>query len=76
MNKDKFFDYLVATDKLDDFLGYEIPQEIKNYLKELAKSFKKNELIDEEIRDIIMKVELKSNISYEILFNYFKEQLL
>ncbi len=75
MDKDKLFDYLVATNQLDDFLGYEIPQEIKNYLEELAISFKKDELTDEEIQDIIMKIELKSNINYEMLFNYFKEQL-
>lgn len=75
MDKDKLFDYLVATNQLDDFLGYEILQEIKNYLEELAISFKKDELTDEEIQDIIMKIELKSNINYEMLFNYFKEQL-
>ena len=75
MNQDKLFDYLVATNHLDDFLGYEIPQEIKNYLEELAISFKKDELTGEEIQDIIMKIESKSNISYEMLINYFKEQL-
>ena len=44
MDKDKLFDYLIATNHLDDFLGYEIPQEIKNYLEELAISFKKMNL--------------------------------
>lgn len=75
MNQDKLFDYLVATDQLDEFLGYEIPQKIKNDLEELAKSYKNDEITDDEIQDVIMGIELKSNISYEILFNYFKEQI-
>ena len=75
MNQDKLFDYLVATDQLDEFLGYELPQEIKNDLEELAKSYKNDEITDDEIQDVIMGIELKSNISYEILFNYFKEQI-
>lgn len=75
MNQDKLFDYLVATNQLDEFLGYELPQEIKNELEELAKSYKNDEITDDEIQDVIMGIELKSNISYEILFNYFKEQI-
>lgn len=75
MNQDKLFDYLVATNQLDEFLGYELPQEIKKELEELAKSYKNDEITDDEIQDVIMGIELKSNISYEILFNYFKEQI-
>ena len=67
MNQDKLFDYLVATDQLDEFLGYEIPQKIKNDLEELAKSYKNDEITDDEIQDVIMGIEL--------LFNYFKEQI-
>lgn len=75
MNQDKLFDYLVATNQLDEFLGYELPQEVKKELEELAKSYKNDEITDDEIQDVIMGIELKSNISYEILFNYFKEQI-
>ena len=75
MNQDKLFDYLVATNQLDEFLGYELPQEVKKELEELAKSYKNDEITDDEIQDVIMGTELKSNISYEILFNYFKEQI-
>ena len=75
MNQDKLFDYLVATNQLDEFLGYELPQEIKKELEELAKSYKNDEITNDEIQDVIMGIELKSNISYEILFNYFKEQI-
>ncbi len=75
MNQDKLFDYLVATNQLDEFLGYELPQEVKKELEELTKSYKNDEITDDEIQDVIMGIELKSNISYEILFNYFKEQI-
>ena len=37
MNNDDLFNYLVATNQLDEFLGYEVPKcpESKNELKEL-----------------------------------------
>ena len=38
--KDDFFNFLVATDQVDEFLGYELPWEIKEQIKEIAINYK------------------------------------
>ena len=37
---DELFNYLVATDNLDEFLGYELPQEIKVKINDLVTDYK------------------------------------
>lgn len=72
---DDLFNYLVATDELDDFLGYELPNEVKTRIDKVVIDYK-NELInDNEIQDILMAIELEYKINYELLYKYFKEQL-
>lgn len=72
---DDLFNYLVATDELDDFLGYELPNEVKTRIDKVVIDYK-NELInDSEIQDILMAIELEYKINYELLYKYFKEQL-
>ena len=72
---DDLFNYLVATDELDDFLGYELPNEVKTRIDKVVIDYK-NELInDNEIQDILMEIELEYKINYELLYKYFKEQL-
>ena len=72
---DDLFNYLVATDELDDFLGYELPNEVKTRIDKIVIDYK-NELInDNEIQDILMAIELEYKINYELLYKYFKEQL-
>lgn len=72
---DDLFNYLVATDNLDEFLGYELPQEIKAKINDLATDYK-NEMINvDEIQDVLMAIEKEYKINYELLYKYFKEQL-
>lgn len=75
MNDDKLFDYLVATDSLDQFLGYELPNNIKKELIDLSVDYKNELITDDEIQDVIMGMEIKYKVNYEILFDFFKEQL-
>lgn len=75
MNNDDLFNYLVATDNLDDFLGYEIPTKIKEEVIEIVEDYKKDLINNDELQDILMGLEKKYNINYEILINFFKEQL-
>lgn len=75
MNSDNLFNYLVATDNLDDFLGYKIPQKIKEEIIEIADDYKKDLINDDELQNILMGLEMKYNINYEILVNFLKEQL-
>lgn len=75
MNNDKLLDYLIATDSLDQFLGYELPDNIKKELISVADDYKKELITDDEIQDVIMGMEIKYKINYEILFEFFKEQL-
>lgn len=75
MNNDDLFNYLVATDNLDSFLGYEIPQKIKEEIIELAEDYKKELINADELQDVLMGLEIKYKINYEILFSFFKEQL-
>lgn len=75
MNNDDLFNYLVATDNLDDFLGYEIPTKIKEEVIEIVEDCKKDLINNDELQDILMGLEKKYNINYEILINFFKEQL-
>ena len=74
--KDELFDYLVATDTLDEFLGLELPNEIKEKIDQLVIDYKKEIITDDEIQDVLMGIELKSKFNYELLYKYFKEQLL
>ena len=75
MNNDKLFDYLVATDKIDEFLGYEIPQHIKNKINELVINYNNDFIDNEKVYDILRKISLKYKINYDLLINYFNEQL-
>ena len=75
MNNDDLFNYLVATDNLDDFLGYKIPTKIKEKIIEIVEDYKKDLINNDELQDILMGLEKKYNINYEILINFFKEQL-
>lgn len=74
--KDELFDYLVATDTLDEFLGLELPKEIKEEIYNLVVDYKNEKISDDEVQDVLMGIELKSKINYELLYKYFKEQLL
>jgi len=75
MNNDEFFNFLVATDQVDEFLGYKLPQEIKEELNKLAEDYNNNLINDDEVQDVLMGIELSKQINYEVLFKYFKEQL-
>ncbi len=75
MNNKDLFNYLVATDSLDEFLGYELPSKLKEELDNLVADYKKERITDDEIQDVLMGIEKMYNINYEILYNYFKEQL-
>lgn len=72
---DDLFNYLVATDNLDEFLGYELPQEIKVKINDLATDYKNEMINDDEIQDVLMAIEKEYKINYELLYKYFKEQL-
>lgn len=72
---DELFNYLVATDNLDEFLGYELPQEIKVKINDLATDYKNGMINDDEIQDVLMAIEKEYKINYELLYKYFKEQL-
>ena len=75
MNNDEFFNFLVATDQVDEFLGYKLPQEIKEELNKLAEDYNNDLITDDEVQDVLMGIELKNRINYEVLYKYFKEQL-
>ena len=75
MNNDDFFNFLVATDQVDEFLGYKLPEEIKEELNKLAEDYNNDLITDDEVQDVLMGIELKRQINYEVLFKYFKEQL-
>ncbi len=75
MNSDKLFDYLVATDSLDEFLGFDLPDSIKQEIDKLVKDYKRNIINEDEIQDVLMGMEIQYKINYELLFNYFKKQL-
>jgi len=75
MNNDEFFNFLVATDQVDEFLGYKLPQEIKEELNKLAEDYNNDLITDDEVQDVLMGIELKNQINYEVLYKYFKEQL-
>ena len=75
MNNDEFFNFLVATDQVDEFLGYKLPQEIKEELNKLAEDYNNNLINDDEVQDVLMGIELSRQINYEVLYKYFKEQL-
>ena len=72
---DELFNYLVATDNLDEFLGYELPQEIKVKINDLATDYKNEIINDDEIQDVLMAIKKEYKINYELLYKYFKEQL-
>ena len=73
--KDDLFNFLVATDQVDEFLGYKLPQEIKEELNKLAEDYNNDVITDDEVQDVLMGIELKNRINYEVLYKYFKEQL-
>ena len=75
MNSDQLFDYLVATDSLDEFLGLDLPDSIKQEIDKLVKDYKRNIINEDEIQDVLMGMEIQYKINYELLFNYFKKQL-
>lgn len=75
MNNDEFFNFLVATDQVDEFLGYKLPQEIKEKLNKLAEDYNNNLINDDEVQDVLMGIELSKQVNYEVLYKYFKEQL-
>ena len=73
--KDDLFNFLVATDQIDEFLGYKLPEEIKEELNKLAEDYNNDLITDDEVQDVLMGIELKRQINYEVLFKYFREQL-
>ena len=75
MNYNDFFNFLVATDQVDEFLGYKLPEEIKEELNKLAEDYKNDLINDDEVQDVLMGIELSRQINYEVLYKYFKEQL-
>lgn len=70
-----FFDYLVSTDSLDEFLGYEINDNIKREIMLQANDYNKGLKREEEIISILNEISLNNGISYEYLNNYFKEYI-
>lgn len=75
MNNDDFFQFLVGTDQIDDFLGYKLPDSVKEEINNIAEDYKNDIITDDEVQDVLMGLELKYQINYEVLFKYFKEQL-
>ena len=75
MNNDDFFNFLVATDQVDEFLGYELPWEIKEQIKEIAINYKTEKITAEEVQEALRKIELKKMINYNVLYDYFQELL-
>ena len=75
MNNNDFFNFLVATDQVDEFLGYKLPEEIKEELNKLAEDYNNDLINDDEVQDVLMGIELSKQINYEVLYKYFKEQL-
>ena len=75
MNNDELFNFLIATDQVDEFLGYRLPQEIKEELNKLAEDYNNNLINDDEVQDVLMGIELSKQVNYEVLYKYFKEQL-
>jgi hypothetical protein len=75
MNNNDLFNFLIATDQLDEFLGDELPQEIKKQISNLAKDYKKGLINDDKIQVFLMKLEKSYDINYEMLYDYFKGQL-
>lgn len=75
MNNDELFNFLIATDQVDEFLGYKLPQEIKEELNKLAEDYNNNLINDDEVQDVLMGIELSKQVNYEVLYKYFKEQL-
>lgn len=73
--KDDLFNFLVATDQIDEFLGYKLPQKIKEEIEKLAEDYNNDLITDDEVQDVLMGIELKNQINYEVLYKYFKEQL-
>ena len=73
--KDDLFNFLVATDQIDEFLGYKLPQKIKEEIEKLAEDYNNDLITDDEVQDVLMGIELKNRINYEVLYKYFKEQL-
>jgi hypothetical protein len=43
--KDDLFNFLVATDQIDEFLGYKLPQKIKEEIEKLAEDYNSNILL-------------------------------
>ena len=74
MNND-FFNFLVGTGQVDEFLGYKLPEDIKIELNKLAQDYKEENINADEIKDVLMGIELSKQIDYEVLYKYFKEQL-
>ena len=52
-----------------------LPLDVEFEIKDLAEDYNKKIINDDEIQDVLMGLELKSGIGYEILYDYFKEQL-
>ena len=75
MNNNDFFNFLVATDQVDEFLGYKLPEDIKDELNKLAEDYNNDLINDDEVQDVLMGIELSKQINYEVLYKYFKEQL-
>ena len=61
--KDDLFNFLVATDQVDEFLGYKLPQEIKEELNKLAEDYNNDLITDDEVQDVLMGIELKNQIN-------------
>ena len=56
MNNNDFFNFLVATDQVDEFLGYKLPEEIKEELNKLAEDYNNDLINDDEVQDVLMEL--------------------
>lgn len=78
---DGFFNFLVATDQLDEFIGSKqttnnkIPNSIMNEIISLAEDYNNDLITADEVQDVLMRLEKESNINYENLYKIFKENI-
>ena len=65
----------MCSSDLDEFLGYELPWEIKEQIKEIAINYKTEKITAEGVQEALRKIELKKMINYNVLYDYFQELL-
>ena len=72
---DDLFNYLVATDQLDEFLCYELPNSIKLEIKKLATDYINGLADDNDVQYALMEIGKSSSINYDLLYKYFNKKL-